>query len=152
MDNIPDGEPYLVAYPTASGWVGRIPGVNVLFFVLFFLSLFLIVMVLIPFYGSGMNLMSISHIYQTNNCCNLASWYPLWADEEPARIVALYTDVGFNLIGLPLFIAAVLMVRTWWRKKAWYIRLLRLLIIVLAAGATVLDFLSGAGIGAWLLD
>jgi hypothetical protein len=37
---------------------------------LLFMDLWLIMMVLIPFYGSGMQFMKEGQIYQNNDCCN----------------------------------------------------------------------------------
>jgi hypothetical protein len=125
---------------------------------LFLYIAFYLAYVTIPFYGSGIHLMSESQIYMANNERNLAEWYPLFRGagyvcRSGAYTASMFLFALFPPIIIPLFSVSLWRLPVDWRTtfavgKAWRVALIIVIVVLL-----YLQFHeSSRQIGAWLFD
>jgi hypothetical protein len=119
---------------------------------------FYVAYVTVPYYGSGIHLMSTSQIYQANNEYNLAEWYPLFKGagyvcRSDAYGAAAGLYLFFPILTIPLFASALWRLPTDWRSSSSVGRLWRVAFSILIVVLIALYFHpSSSHIGEWLWD
>lgn len=124
-------------------------------FTLSILSILLIMLVLVPYYGSGIHLMSTGEIWEANNTRNLAEWYPLFRTGPGIDNVytwAMWIWGIWFYISIPTLAVQACSFIARWRVYMPRGKALRLSVLILAGITTGLYIHAFSGVSAWLFD